>query len=683
MNILKSYEHWSLQADENDICWLYFDKKGENANTLSSAALDELSDAIATAVAHGPKGLIIASAKKSGFIAGADVREIQTLQTPELIEAFLRKGQGVCKALSQVPFPTLAYIQGFCLGGGLELSLSCDYRIAEDRPDTKIGLPEVLLGILPGWGGTVRLPRLTGVMNALEMMLTGKTLRAKAARAAGIVDECLPERVMKLAAVNIILNKPPKRKCPLYNEAFRIQPTRALLAMLMRKQVQKRAKPEHYPSPFAIIDNWEKFGSFTDEGFEAEIRSLSKLACNDTTKNLIRIFFLQEKLKDAAKKSRYKAKHVHVIGAGTMGGDIATWCAMQGLRVTLQDTSMERIGKVVKKFSDDLKKRVKDPIKVMHYRDLLTPDVKGDGIPFADVIIEAVFEDLEVKQTIFRDAEARAKQTAILATNTSSIPLDEINTVMSNPGRLVGIHFFNPVAKMQLVEVIHGQKTDEPILQDALSFVLQIKKLPLSVKSAPGFLVNRCLTPYLLEAVALYDEGVSPTLIDKLAVDFGMPMGPIELADIVGLDICLSVADHLKEKMEVKIPEALMERVKQGNLGKKSGKGFYAWTNGKPTKPALPSTPSTVSDDVIQERLVLRFINEAMACLREGIVETADNVDAGIIFGTGFAPFRGGPLHYAESVTPVVIERQLSRFEKEFGERFRPDLGWKEALVNE
>lgn len=680
MNVLKSYEHWSLQLDENEIAWLYFDRKGENANTLNNAALDELSDAIDMCVANPPKGLIIASAKKSGFIAGADVREIQQLTTPELVEAFLRKGQGVCAKLSKVSFPTMAYIQGFCLGGGLELSLSCDYRIAEDRPDTKIGLPEVLLGIAPGWGGTVRLPRVTGVANALEMMLTGKTLRAKAAKAAGIVDECLPARVMQLAAVNIILNKPPKRRLPILNEIFRVQPMRTLLATFMRKQVEKRAKPSQYPSPFSIIENWEKIGTFTDEGFEAEIRSLTQLACNDTTKNLIRIFFLQEKLKEAAKQSRYKAKHVHVIGAGTMGGDIAMWCAMQGIRVTLQDTSLGRIAQIVKKFSDDLKKRVREPVKVMHYRDLLIPDPKGEGIEFADVIIEAVFENLEVKQKIFRDAESRAKQTAILATNTSSIPLDEINQVMSNPSRLVGIHFFNPVAKMQLVEVIHGKITDAMVMKDALSFVAQIKKLPLSVKSAPGFLVNRCLTPYLLEAVALYDEGVSPTMIDKAAVNFGMPMGPIELADIVGLDICLSVAEHLKGKMEVNIPATLLQRVKDGHLGKKSSKGFYTWSGGKPVKPAVSADPNGVSEDAIQNRLVLRFMNEAMACLRERIVETADNVDAGIIFGTGFAPFRGGPLHYAQTVSPAVVVDQLERCAKEYGARFTPDLGWKDFV---
>ncbi len=676
MKTLKQYQHWNLKTDKHDILWLYFDKKGESANTINHEVLDELADIFADCIAHPPKGLVIASAKKSGFIAGADVREIQQLNSSDKVVAFLEKGQAVCNALSKLPCPTLAFIQGFCLGGGLELSLSCDYRIAEDRPDTKIGLPEILLGILPGWGGTVRLPRLIGFPNAMDMILTGKTLSAKAAKAVGVVDECLPERVMTLAAVNILLNKPSKHKAPVYHMLFDLKPMRMLLASYLRREVGKRASREHYPSPYAVIDNFEAYGS-SNAGFKAEIKSLSHISGESTAQNLIRIFFLQEKLKEAAKQVKFKAQHVHVIGAGTMGGDIAAWCAMQGIRVTLQDTSIERIALVVKKFSDDLKKRVKDRIKIMHYRDLLTPDLKGDGIAFADVIIEAVFENLDVKQTIFRDVESRAKQTAILATNTSSIPLDDINTVMSNPSRLVGIHFFNPVSKMQLVEVIHGNNTDANVLSQAAAFVLQIKKLPLSVKSAPGFLVNRCLTPYLLEAVALLDEGVPPAVIDKAAVDFGMPMGPIELADVVGLDICLSVAEHLKGKIDITIPEVLVNKVKSGLLGKKTGKGFYQWHGSKCIKPAAAHLSEKLSEDIIQNRLVFRLLNESMACLREHIVNNADHLDAGIIFGTGFAPFRGGPMHYAQTIGYPQIVEALNDYAKAYGDRFTPDAGWK------
>jgi len=441
--------------------------------------------------------------------------------------------------------------------------------------------------------------------------------------------------------------------------------------------VERRASPKFYPSPYAVIDNFDKYG-LSDDGFEAEIRSLETIAHDETAKNLIRIFFLQEKLKEVAKQSTYKAHHVHVIGAGTMGGDIAMWCAMQGIRVTIQDTSIDRIAAVVKKFSESLKKRVKERVLVQHYRDLLVPDMKGDGVAFADVIIEAVFENLEVKQTIFKDVEIRAKPNAIIATNTSSIPLDEINSIMKNPSRLVGIHFFNPVEKMQLVEVIHGKQTDPNVMNDALAFVLQIKKLPLSVKSSPGFLVNRCLTPYLLEAVALYDEGVSPAMIDKAATDFGMPMGPIELADVVGLDICLSVAEHLKGTVDVKIPESLIKQVKAGNVGRKSGKGFYQWHHNRPTKPPVIAHAS-LNEIVIQQRMILRFLNECMASYREHLVSNADQLDAGVIFGTGFAPFRGGPMHYAEHLKHPMVVSILNEYTKSFGDRFKPDAGWTEG----
>jgi 3-hydroxyacyl-CoA dehydrogenase/enoyl-CoA hydratase/3-hydroxybutyryl-CoA epimerase len=506
--------------------------------------------------------------------------------------------------------------------------------------------------------------------------VTGQALRGKAALRAGVIDYLLPLRVLKRAAVQLILTKPPKKKAPFWNEIFQIKSFRSLFANFMRKQVAKRAKKEFYPAPYEMISNWEKFGTHNNQGFQAEIESIGRIATHDTCKNLIRVFFLQEAAKAQGKVSNFKAKHVHVIGAGTMGGDIAAWCAMQGLRVTLQDQSAERIAPAFKRAADNLKKTVKEPRLVKHYMDLLTPDIEGLGVAQADVIIEAVFENLEVKQQIFKSVEKRAKDSAILATNTSSIPLDEINVVLDRPSRLVGIHFFNPVAKMQLVEVVAGTKTDKRIFSDALAFVLQIKKLPLAVKSSPGFLVNRVLTPYLLEAVQLIKEGVKPEDIDKAAVDFGMPMGPIELADVVGLDICMSVADHLKGCFEVNIPEELTKKVAEGHLGKKTGQGFYKWIKGKPMKNPPSDNGGKIPVIVIQNRLIMRLLNESMACLQERIVETADEVDTGIIFGTGFAPFRGGPLHYADSVGYSTIEDMLNRFTVEFGPRFTPNLGW-------
>lgn len=672
-------ENWSVDLDTHGIAWLVFNKADATANTLGDAQLAELEKLIGHFEAQTPTGIVICSGKKSGYIAGADIQRIRQLKTAQEAIDFVSYGQHLIERFEKLPCTKVAMIQGFCLGGGLELSLGCDYLIAEDRPDTRIGLPEVMLGIQPGWGGTVRLLRRTGSPQGLQMILTGQTLRGKQALRAGVIDYLLPLRVLKRAATQLILTKPPKKQAPTWNEIFNFKPVRSIFAKLTRAQVQKRAQPEHYPAPFEMIHNWESYGVQGDKGFQAEIDSIGKIATTETAKNLIRVFFLQEAAKEKGKISNFKAKHVHVIGAGVMGGDIAAWCAMQGLSVTLQDQSAERIAPAFKRAADNLKKRLKDPRLVRHYMDNLTADIEGRGVVHADVIIEAVFENLEVKREIFKSVEKRAKDSAILATNTSSIPLDEINSVLDRPSRLVGIHFFNPVSKMQLVEVVAGEKTDKRVYNDALAFVLQIKKLPLAVKSAPGFLVNRVLTPYLLEAMQLMAEGVKPEDIDKAAVDFGMPMGPIELADVVGLDICMSVADHLKDCFEVNISPDLEEKVKAGHLGKKTGQGFYKWVKGKAMKNPPSQKEGKVSPLVIQNRLVMRLLNESMACLREGIVDNPDEVDTGIIFGTGFAPFRGGPMNYAQSLSYEKVRDMLDRYTVEFGKRFTPDLGWKET----
>jgi 3-hydroxyacyl-CoA dehydrogenase/enoyl-CoA hydratase/3-hydroxybutyryl-CoA epimerase len=679
MSDLPALRNWTINIDDQGIAWVIFDKPESAVNTLGEAQLAEFEQIIEHFEQQIPRGIVLCTGKKTGFIAGADIERIRELSKPEEAVAFVSRGQHLIARFEQLPCPKVSMIQGFCLGGGLELSLACDYIIAEDRSDTRIGLPEVLLGIQPGWGGTVRLPRRIGAVKALPMILAGQTLRGKPALRAGIIDYLLPLRVLKRAATQLILTKPPRHKPPLWNALFTLKPVRRLFAQFLRKETGKRASPAHYPAPYEVISNWEEFGAQGKAAYQAEIDSIEEITQHATAKNLIRVFFLQEAVKDHGKISNFKAKSVHVIGAGTMGGDIAAWCAMQGLRVTLQDQSAERIAPAIKRAADNLKKTLKDPRLVRKYMDLLVPDVEGLGVAEADVIIEAAFEDLKVKQAIFKAVEQKAKEGAILATNTSSIPLDEINTVLDRPSRLIGIHFFNPVAKMQLVEVVCGQKTDQRFYKDALAFVHQIKKLPLPVHSAPGFLVNRVLTPYLLEAVQLLAEGAKPEDIDKAAVDFGMPMGPIELADVVGLDICASVAEHLKDRVEVNIPAELATKVHEGQLGKKSGQGFYRWRNGKAIKRPPSTNNLPISYQTMQDRMILRLLNEAMACLREGIVATADAVDTGIIFGTGFAPFRGGPLHYARSHGYSLVCEQLEKFALEYGDRFTPDLGWKEV----
>lgn len=676
---MQTYQHWRMETDKDQILWLYFDKKNASVNTIDREVMEELSDILdklASDTTH--KAIILASGKKTGFIAGADIAQFTKFTDIDEAVKLLRKGQLILDKLENSKIPTIAMIDGFCLGGGLEVALACQYRVAEESSKTRLGLPEVKLGIHPGWGGSVRLPRLIGALQGMNMVLGGHTVSGKAAAKLGFVDVAVPRRHLVRAAKFYALQKQKRHQATWFQNLTNTPFARMLLAKMMYKQLRAKIKPEHYPSPFQVLENWKEFGVKGEEPYEKEARSCGKLFFGDTCQNLVRVFFLQERLKGQAKESHFNPKHVHVIGAGTMGGDIAAWCAMQGMRVTLQDREPKFIAPAIKRASKLFKEKLKEAHLVQQAMDRLTPDVAGYGIPHADVIIEAIFEDLPTKQALFKSLEAQAKPEAILATNTSSIPLDEINTVLQQPERLVGIHFFNPVSKMLLVEVVHGMRTDPAIIEKATAFVRKIDRLPLQVKSSPGFLVNRILMPYLLESVALLDEGIPAAAIDKAMTDFGMPMGPVTLADTVGLDVCLSVAKYLSKYFNNKIPARLTEMVEKGKLGRKSGEGFYQYKNGKQVK--QPASETDVSLEQISDRLVLRMLDESFACLREGVVADADLLDAGMVFGTGFAPFRGGPIHYAKTKGINDLQQKYLKQRQERGEKVVEMQSW-EALV--
>lgn len=672
---MSKYKHWHIESDANNITWLGFDRENEKVNTINHEVLDELNNVIQEVSKDKLiKGLVIYSKKEKGFIAGADVKAFSEFTERAEASEFLRKGQAVFAKLESLQMPTVAMINGFCMGGGLELALACDYRIATSEDDTRLGLPEVMLGIHPGWGGLIRLPRLIGGFNALsQVILTGRGLRARAAKKLGFVDDVVPLRQLKRAATYFVLNKPPKHT-PNYLQSLSNNVwARKIIAKLLRNQVAKKVKEDHYPAPYAIINMWENEGVDGERAYLKEAESVENLVFeNETSANLIRAFLLREQMKGFGKESKFKAKSVHVIGAGVMGGDIAAWCALKGLNVTLQDQSYEKIAPAISRAYKLYKKKLKSKRLVQAAMDRLTPDPDGLGIKRADVIIEAVFENLEVKQSIMQKVEANARKDAIIASNTSSIPLDEISEVMQDKGRLVGIHFFNPVAKMELVEVVSSSRTKDATRKNACAFVCQISRLPLPVKSSPGFLVNRVLMPYLMECVELLDEGYQPELIDKAAKDFGMVMGPVELADTVGMDVCLAVAENLTAHFGGKVPDKLRQMVNDGKLGRKSGSGFYTYKNGKPVKQKLNGTKNKKE---IANRLILRMVNEAAACLREEVVASADLLDAGMIFGTGFAPFRGGPMHYAEHFGKDKLNELFSRLETQYGDRFKADTG--------
>jgi 3-hydroxyacyl-CoA dehydrogenase/enoyl-CoA hydratase/3-hydroxybutyryl-CoA epimerase len=675
---MQNYQHWTFEIDGDQIIWLTLNCANSPVNTLGRTVMQEFSRILDHIADCNLRGMIIQSGKKSGFIAGADVNEFTDLKTPEEAFKVIRQGQKILDALANLPIPTLALIKGFCMGGGMELALACRYRVAEDSEATRLGLPEVKLGIQPGWGGSIRLVHCIGVLKAMDVILSGRAIRAKAARAMGFVDLAVPERILETAARSLLLSHTPAHRANFLERLPSSAVLRPVVAWFLRKQLHhKKVNPAHYPAPYTIIQTWAHYGAKGEAAYTGEAGAISQLMLTPTARHLLRVFFLQGRLKELSKGIESHIQKVHVIGAGIMGGDIAAYCALKGLSVTLQDREAALIAPAIKRATALYQKLLRNPRDVLIALDNLIPDPAGLGVQKADLIIEAIFENLEVKQALFKKLEIDAKPTAILASNTSSIPLDEINVVLNAPARLVGIHFFNPVSKMPLVEIVQGAKTDELILKQALKFVTQIGKSPLLVKSSPGFLVNRLLLPYMMEAMLMLDEGISPQAIDQAALDFGMPMGPIELGDTVGLDICLSVATNLTHAFGGQVPSSLVKMVENKNLGKKSGSGFYRYNkHGKIIGVAARGeilANKQLPRDKIASRMIGRMLNEAFACLREGVVKDSDLLDAGMIMGTGFAPFRGGLIQYAKDRGLEAIRKEFTDLEKTYGERFKLD----------
>jgi 3-hydroxyacyl-CoA dehydrogenase/enoyl-CoA hydratase/3-hydroxybutyryl-CoA epimerase len=665
-----------MDRDAEGIVWLTLDKPGSSTNVLGRAIIEELGALIGPLAADPPKGVVIRSGKPGGFIAGADIKEFTGFKSATDAYALIRGGQLVFDRVEALPCPTVAAISGFALGGGLELALACRYRVAVGDERLSLGLPEVQLGIHPGFGGTVRTVRLIGVKAAMEMMLTGRPVRADKALRLGLVDKIVTAAELDSGARELINKKPPTQRPPFAEQLLSWPIVRSFVKPTLIAQTASKVKREHYPAPYAIIDLWAQHGARGQQAFESEARSIAHLFTTETARNLIRVFMLQDRLKAMGGKSATPVNHVHVVGAGVMGGDIAAWCALRGLTVTLQDRAIEFIEPALKRAHELFEKRVKDPGKKADARKRIEADVQGTGVEDADVVIEAIFENLEAKQALYASLEPRMKPTALLATNTSSITLEPLAAKLADPGRLVGLHFFNPVAQMPLIEIVSGKQTSAAAAQAALSFARRLDKLPVPCASAPGFIVNRVLMPYLHEAMYAAQEGVPLPVIDKVAVDFGMPMGPVELADVVGLDVASHVGKIIAAELGRPAPDLaqLESLVQQKKLGRKSGSGFYEWKDGKAVKP--PSDGVAAPVDLI-DRLILVLVNECVATLREGVASEADFVDAAVIFGTGFAPFRGGPLAYARSRGVSEVVARLTELAERYGSRFRPDEGWQ------
>ncbi len=667
------FNHWKPSVDSSGIATLSLDRADSSVNALSRAVLDELAQMIERLAIEKPTGVILHSAKPSGFAVGADIKEFVEYARQGSVLENIQRGQQIFESLARLPCPTVAAVHGACMGGGTELILACRQRVAVDDDKTRIALPEVMLGIHPGWGGTARLPRLIGATEALPLMLTGKSLSARRALALGVVDRVASADEL-LATARQMIARPHQRPLGQRAKAWasNLWPVRQAMAPMVIKQTAAKVRKEHYPAPFALIEVWKRGGSGIQQRLKLEARSVARLAQTPTAHNLIRVFLLQERLKGQGGGTDPAIRRVHVVGAGVMGGDIAAWAALKGFDVTLQDREMKFVQPALDRARAYYEKKLKQPDKVQAAMGRLRADIEGSGVASADLAIEAIYENAEAKRALYATIEPQFQADEILASNTSSIPLDELREGLQAPQRFLGLHFFNPVAQMPLVEVVRHDQLDATVEKRALAFCKAIGKLPVAVKGTPGFLVNRILMPYLLEALRLYSEGVPGPVLDREAKAFGMPMGPIELADTVGLDVCASVGRELAPFLGLELPPGL--ELEEGKRGKKDGQGLYIWQDGKPQKPEVDPDYTAPAD--VQARMILPMVNEAVACLADGVVDDADLLDAGVIFGTGFAPFRGGPIQYVRSQGADALREQLVQLAARHGERFMPKQGW-------
>jgi len=656
-------DHIHLSIEDDGTAVIRFDQQKSQVNLFDRSTLAELESQLEEARSSHASSLLILSDKKDSFIAGADIKLLADAQ-PDQIDELIHHGQKVFTLLASMPFPTVAAIHGACVGGGYELALACDWRIASDHRSTKIGLPEIRLGILPAWGGTTRLPRLIGLPKALSVILAGKTMAAKAALHKGMVDAVVPRELL-LEHARTFLTKGKRRPKSHYLLHNRL--STKLIHKWSAHTVTKQTRGL-YPAPLMALDVACKgVHSTPEESFKREREAILELAPKQETSNLIRLFFETNKARKLSipNTSAKSITHPAVIGAGVMGAGIAYWLSQRGFPVLLQDinhdalaTGLQRIDKLYAKAVDN---RVLTPTEAARGRDRIHTAVGDVPLDRYDLVIEASIENLEIKQELFTNLAKRCTPGCILATNTSALPLHKIAEHINRPGRFVGLHFFNPVHRMPLVEVINASKTSKQTLATAIGFVHQLGKMPVIVEDSPGFLVNRILVPYLIEAANLFADGVDPKAIDEAMLDFGMPMGPLRLLDEVGLDVAHQVAQTLANAYpeRITVPAILSTMLDRGMKGKKSGKGFYLHRQAK-TKPnpraLLIRRPPKQAPPDLATHLATLMSDEAARCLDEGIASDANTIDFAMVMATGYPPRHGGPLQYTKQAPSTSKE---------------------------
>jgi 3-hydroxyacyl-CoA dehydrogenase / enoyl-CoA hydratase / 3-hydroxybutyryl-CoA epimerase len=688
----------SLEITGDGVAWLVFDRPDARVNILGAAVLarlNELLGEIEEGVAAGRvRAVVVRSGKDGSFIAGADVNEIASVTDPAEAAAGAALGQAVFRRLERLRVPTVAAVDGVCLGGGTELILACDARIASDRPETKIGLPEVRLGIIPGFGGTTRLPRLIGVSDALGMILTGKPASAQKAQRTGLIHErmhhgVLYERARTLALELADGRRAERRRKPLLKRAMdSTRLGRRLVLRQARKQVLRETKG-HYPAPLAALDVIRRsLGRPLDRALEIEAEAVGRLVVSDVSRNLIHVYHLLESAKKAGPRgvAARRTNRVAVLGAGVMGGGIAQLLAYRDIDVRLKDIDSAALSLGLghaRKMFDRMVQRGRLPRRAAErHMDAIAPTLDYSGFGTVDVVIEAVVERMDVKQQVLREAEANVRPGSVLATNTSSLSVTEMQRALERPGDFAGMHFFNPVHRMPLVEVIRGEATSDEALATVVALARRLDKTPVIVRDGPGFLVNRILGPYLNEAGWLLDEGAAIEQVDRTLRRFGMPMGPLRLLDEVGLDVArhAGAVMHAAFGDRLKPPPSITALQGTGLLGRKGGRGFYLYEGERDrgvnkeiyAKVGLPSGRRELAAQEILDRTLLAMVNEAARALEEQIVDSPGAVDLAMITGTGFPPFRGGLLRWADTLGMGAVLRRLEDLASTHGPRFEP-----------
>lgn len=699
---MSGLENLQVDRDERGVWTIRLDLAGKQVNTFNEPILRELMAALDQIEQDGDaKALVIRSAKEAGFVVGADVNQIEKLETSEEADFALKSGQDLFQRIEDLKIPSVAAVHGNCLGGGLEITLACTYRIVRDDASTKMGLPETQLGVIPGWGGTQRLPRRVGLQKAAPMILTGSTMNASKAKQAGLADTIASadrfDQEIAAFVDRLLAGQTPAKHSPGLKDRFLDGTSigRAIVMKMARKQIARQAK--HYPALEAALNAIETgYKQGLPAGFEKERSEFCRVLFTPTCRNLLGLFFQREKARSAetwvssSTDSGPEIKTIAVLGAGTMGAGIAQLAATSGYQVILKEIDEATARKGMQQITSLTEKGVKkgaikraDADKALA---AITATADMEAVKQADLVIEAIVERMDIKQQVFRELDEALPADALLVSNTSSLSISEMASVTGRGGKVGGLHFFNPVHKLPLVEVVRANDTSDETIATLVNVVKKLGKTPLVVNEGPGFLVNRILFPYFDEAVRLVVEGHPIAEVDKEAKRFGMPMGPLELMDTVGIDVGADVAGHLPMAgvEESPTPKHLAEMVAQGRRGQKSGKGFYDYTNGKrgesmpsivsDSRPNLPPTVELGGENLsgVQQRLILSLVNAAGQCLEDGIVSESWMVDLGMVLGTGFAPFRGGPISLSETWGHDKLSKLLFGLVDLCGPRFQP-----------